>query len=320
MFDNVFYCDGVGSQGFGHVARCIMLAQLLVDERSARSIAFCGNYDAAVLDRIRGNLSSVSIVPANCFPKAGTAIVDRMAHPEDPDEWDEVFLETVCAKSAKVVYIASGTLVPPPREKLISVGYQPFAGNEPRSDVFWGMKYAPVPPGFRTAASIPRDRSRAFVGIGGGGDRRSLATILEALDGIAQIRSIDVLVSPVARYETAVPEVSKSIAFHSNVPTITPFLSAAGLVVASFGNLMMEALCLGAPVSIVGQKKFQAAFGQHFENAKLAYYAGDSRTAGREALAAIFEKTLAIDDKGLVRIAALINGAGWDSPARGSAI
>lgn len=316
--DLVFYCDGNSDLGFGHVARCISLAQTVEQNCAECRILFCGHYSDAVSARIAEKLPGAAFEAGGMFPAARVAVIDRMANTADPSDWDENFLNNACAASGSVIYIASGIRVPAPRSNMISVGYQPFAAIAARPDLHWGLEFAPVPPGFQTVCAAARQPDRAFVGIGGGGSAQSLSVILEALDGVDGIRRIDVLVSPVAEYGADAPITGKPVSFHSNIPSLAPLLARAGLVVASLGNLMIEALSLGAPVCVVGQKAFQVEYGKQFETLGLAVSGGILGQVTPRALSAAFEQTLAnadrlsanaraqIDDNGLVRIAELI--------------
>lgn len=318
--DIVFFCDGDAERGFGHVARCISLAEILDANSPGRQLTFCGCFDDEVLKRIYENLPGINIETDGKIPNATVAVIDRMPDKADPDAWDDGFLESVCHSSDKVIFIASGSKAPAARNNLTCVGYQPFAQIEQRPDLHWGMQFAPVPPLFCDARIDNRDIHRAFVGIGGGGGRHSLALTLEALNKVEQIHDIDVLVSPVAEYALDVAATEKPVTLHRNLPTVAPLLARAGLVIVSYGNLLIEALSLGSPVCVVGQKAFQSAYGEQFEKIGLAISGGNLELVDSDSLVESFVRTLnnaaklsaagrdRVDDKGLLRLAALIDG------------
>lgn len=315
----IFYCNGGSDQGFGHVSRCIILAGILEQDRSGRSISFCGDYDGEVLKRIRRACPTVTIEPSGNFSPAAVAVIDRMTNKWDPSDWDDDFLGAVRRASGAVVHIGSGIRGPAPAGNMICIGYQPCAELEPRPGLYWGLEFAPVPPGLRRVAERRPDRHRAFVGIGGGGDADSLSTVLSALEDVDQIYAIDVLISPVAEYDLSTDVTKKPVTFHQNVPSVAPFLARAGLVIASHGNLLFEALALGTPVCAVGQKEFQSEYGELFEKMGLAISGGILGTVESRALTVLFERTLEnaeqlsakayaeIDDQGLIRTARLID-------------
>jgi spore coat polysaccharide biosynthesis predicted glycosyltransferase SpsG len=315
----VFYCDGGPEQGFGHVSRCIILAGILEQDSSCGEITFCGNYAAAVLERIRQGCPGANILAGGSFPSAKVAVVDRMTNKWDPSDWDGDFLAAVRRASEAVVHIGSGIRGPAPAGNMICLGYQPFAQLKPQQGLHWGLEFAPVPPGLREIAERCPDRNRAFVGIGGGGAAHSLKTVLSALDGVDQVHTIDVLVSPVAEYDLSKEVTEKPVTLYRNVPSVAPLLARAGLVIASHGNLLFEALALGAPVCVVGQKDFQAEYGEQFEEMGLAVSGGILGSIDSRSLTAQLEKALRnseqlsakafanIDDRGLIRTAMLIN-------------
>jgi spore coat polysaccharide biosynthesis predicted glycosyltransferase SpsG len=83
-------------------------------------------------------------------------------------------------------------------------------------------------------------------------------------------------------------------------------------VIASFGNLVYEALSLGAPVCVVGQKAFQISLSEKLAALDLCVSAG-AATPGREAdIRSAIERTLDHRDALSQRALAAIDGRGFE--------
>ena len=107
---------------------------------------------------------------------------------------------------------------------------------------------------------------------------------------------------------------------HDDPSSVAALLGQAGVVLTSFGNLGYEALALGAPLCLLGQKRFQVDLAKTFETLGLAVSAGHMETTGAAALADAIDRTRReaaalsdrarrlIDGRGLDRIAQLILG------------
>src|SRR5204863_8154094 len=100
--------------------------------------------------------------------------------------------------------------------------------------------------------------------------------VLDVLEGMPEVKRIDVLLSPVNEHPAkAILDRSRKAVFqHRNGPSVTPLLSRAGLVIASYGHLGWAALGLGAPLCLIGQKRFQADLAAALASAGHALVAG----------------------------------------------
>jgi spore coat polysaccharide biosynthesis predicted glycosyltransferase SpsG len=147
-----------------------------------------------------------------------------------------------------------------------------------------------------------------------------MRTALAALAHVETVKAVDILLSPVnpAQPDASLLRPDQTLTTHSAVPDIVPLLSHAEVVLASYGHLGYEALALGRPVCLIGQKRFQAAYAERLQQAGLAVAAGLVEALQPAALAAALRETFAasgriaamarrhIDTRGLQRTADLI--------------
>lgn len=260
MFDIVFHCDASPTTGFGHVARSAHLTALLQTRRPSLSVAFQGAIDAGAQNVATLLADRVSILEGGISATATLSVIDRMADHEDPDIWDEDHISQVISASRDVCFIASGTQEPALPASVYCLGYQPMNSPIKRARTEWGLQFAPIPPRPNPAKGtreLPQ-QNRALVALGGASSERPISTVLNALEATGRIDVVDVLLSPVGAKPVLEFAPSRiDLTLHRGIADIYPLFRQAALVVASYGNLMFEALADGAAVCVVGQKEMQ---------------------------------------------------------------
>lgn len=288
------------------------------------TIGFQGEYAPGAARRLAHDLPSARRFGAADRVAARVAVIDRMNDTEDPEDFDPVLLDRVGRASGRVVFIVNGRAAPAVPDDVLCVGYKP-GGPEPRPpNLLWGLDYAPVDGDVMGAAPMPaREAGRALVALGGAPDDTATRLAIDAIAGIARIVHVDLLASPVAGAATDDLPVGRgqSIERHVNLPSVAPLLRRAGIVVASYGHLAYEAIAAGAPVCLLGQKRFQADYAVHLERMGLAVVAGLAGEVDAAGLRHAIERTLdqaaalsargpaAVDGGGIRRLADLILGA-----------
>jgi spore coat polysaccharide biosynthesis predicted glycosyltransferase SpsG len=130
------------------------------------------------------------------------------------------------------------------------------------------------------------------------------------------IEEVDILLSPVmhARVSRYSAGKGKVVTLHKDVPSVAPLLTHCELAIVSYGNLAFEALALGTPLCIVGQKGFQRELARRLEERRLAVAAeptdkelpGVLQELRYEAMEMGRRAKAAIDVNGLERLADLI--------------
>ena len=316
MLDVLFFTHARVDTGFGHAARAGQLARLLKMCDPRLDIGFAGDFTPGA----RAFLAAGGAAFAEDDAHARVGVYDRMDDPEHPELWDAAALDAARARCARLVFMANGLSRPALPAGVIAIGYKPGGPPPSPPDLYWGLQYAPVAAYMLPEAPVAREPRRALVALGGAGGAAALATVLGALARIAEITEVDVLDSPVKPlHVSAAPlRVDQELTVHRGVARVTPLLARAGVVVASYGHLAYEALACGAPVCLVGLKRFQADYAARLAARGLAVAGGRLGEVDSAALTDAVRTTLAqadalsaaarraVDGHGLDRVADLI--------------
>ena len=319
MIDALFVCDASPATGFGHLARCMALATALRAQRDDLQIAFAGQYTERARRRLAAALTAVQLTSVTELPEARLAVIDRLADPNDMNSWDDRLAQHVSKRAHSLFSILSG-VVAPKADGFVRIGYQPGGPRAAPPGLLWGFDFAPVAAGLLEYPEVDRDAQSALLALGGDPHGGAFELTLEALKALADIRRIEILASPTGApvMPTQFLRARQQIVVHEGVPSVAPLLRRAGVVIASHGNLAYEAMALGAPLCLVGQKPFQAALANSLSERGLAVNAGLAVSIDAAALAASIAHTIAqagqlserarraIDGRGLERISALL--------------
>lgn len=322
MIDVLFLCDAGPRAGFGHLARCLMLAELLSTRIDGLKIAFSGEYSDEAQARFATLSSATMIVSGSTLPRARLGVIDRLAKPDDMNSWDPGLARNLRARCVTCIAILSG-VVAPSAEGFLEIGYQPVGPGPLPPNRLWSFDYAPVAPGRIDGSAPAREPATALVALGGSLEQNALRLAVAALAETRGITRIDVLRSPVncTVSNLPLPRADQQLVAHENLPDVATLLRRAGVVVASFGNLTYEALALGAPVCLLGQKPFQTVLAMEFAKAGIAVDAGLASEIDSASLSRSIRRTLeasvalsragprAIDGRGLKRIAEILERA-----------
>jgi spore coat polysaccharide biosynthesis predicted glycosyltransferase SpsG len=316
-FGVLFRVDALPSTGFGHAARCLQLARLC---KGLGPLAFQGSFSQVALARIEAERLDITLLRPDEEAHARVGVIDRMSEPTDMNAYDSQVTATLRATCHQLLYICSGTILPPAAPDVHVIGYQP-ADVAPLPDhVRWGLEYAPVSASLLESVGPERDRESVLVALGGHPDDGPLRALLGVIASLPEIIRVHVLLSPVMgqRDEAYRVGAHQTLRCHQNVPSVAPLLGQAGLVVASFGNLVYEGLALGAPLCVVGQKDFQVTLAEAMAVRGLVTCGGNVLALNAAALKAALELTLTqrdelsqlgpetVDGLGLERIANII--------------
>ena len=313
-FGVLFRVDALPSTGFGHAARCLQLARLCTGLGPA---AFQGEFSEAALARVRAHSPGLAVLSPDVAADAVVGVIDRMSDPGDMNGYDPQVTATLNTRCRRLLYICSGTQVPPVPSDVLVIGYQPADVGHLPDHIRWSLDFAPVSANLRVEPPPMRDDKSILVALGGHPDDRPLRQVLAVIALMPSINHVHVLLSPVMGRGADAYGVGahQALSLHQNVPSVAPLLGQAGLVVASFGNLVYEALALGAPTCVVGQKAFQVTLAQAMAQRSLVTCGGNvlalERPAFKEALQQTLDRRDAlstlgprmVDGMGLERIA-----------------
>lgn len=263
--DLVFWCTADAQVGFGHLRRCLHLAHLL-RVRGLR-VAFAGRLDAAARDTLRWALPDVPVLePVEAAP---LAVVDCMFDPQAPDFFDRDFLRTMAARHERVLVITSSRYAPPDLPVTAVVGHMLEPVTAPNYALYRGLGWAPVSTEAAAWRDIPRQfpdpPRRVLVAFGNWYDPAGLYLALEALRQTGWAAAVQVLLPPALRgYTESLGARAAGLVLEvvTDVPSVFPLLSAADLLVGSYGNLTFEALAVGVPTVVVAIKPFMFAYAE----------------------------------------------------------
>jgi spore coat polysaccharide biosynthesis predicted glycosyltransferase SpsG len=290
MPDIIFFVDAVSDTGFGHAARCLILADIITENIPDIKIALRGNFSKSATERIISASPKLNIGPVTSSEKADLGIIDRMADPMDMNATDDSYNQVVANCCHKVIYIASGDIAPKVPDQVLVVGYQP-SEQKTAANILWNLDYAPT--NLIPLTGMP-EADRLMIALGGSKDEFNLDKALAAVALTPNICHIDVLVSPVAENVVRPKSLNdkQTVSWHQNVPDITPLINKAGVILVSTGNLAYEAMALGTPVCLVGQKKFQVDIAYAMAAKGMAISAGLLKEISVEHLASALSNTI----------------------------
>lgn len=258
--DFVFYTHATPQTGFGHAARCAQLAKIISRRMPGCNIGFFGEFD----DVIKNSISMIFDPIYLERPSGLIGIYDRMDSPEDPFFYCEKKLRHLISHCERVVFMANSPNLPNLPESVTTIGYK-IGGQIPsKGNVFWGTEFVPVNFSSSTISCNAFQKGKVLVALGGAQGMLYTELVIEALNSIDCVQQIDILISPVNDIERGkILKISKKpIEFVSNVPDISQTILAAEIILASYGHLGYEAMCLGKPVCLVGQKQFQFEYAE----------------------------------------------------------
>jgi len=318
MYDIIFMCDANASIGFGHASRCANIAKYLLKSSQNIKIGFMGNYVLEVKKIIIDILGSIDFLSENKRFKASCIIIDALGDHNDPDILPTVKFDCARKYSKNLIFLSSGSVIKDLPKDIICIGYHPSGVNSSSPNIYWSLKYAPTMLSEKKNF-VKRDYSSALLALGGVKNSTVFDSVVDALKEIKTIKEVNILISPV-NHNINFEYNKKSSYFktHYNLKSVSPLLYKAGLVIASFGNLSYEALAHGAPLCLVGTKKFQAEYGEFLVKEKLVYNAGLIYKYDTKNIFYAINKTInnakilskngksKIDGKGIMRQAAII--------------
>lgn len=317
----LFVCDGHFLSGFGHAARCLQIARILVRKYPTIRIFFQGEYVPGARQRLEDGLAQIVFARPTEKVRADVALIDRMSDFDDIEVSDRELIGRVAANCQRTTYLASGITQPDLPDNVTCIGYQPSLQSRSPKAKNWSLDFAPVSSELLRHAACKRDAASALISFGGAPDDRAPRIAANAIAAMRDIRDVKVLLSPVNGDDlklTLRPD--QQVSYLRNVPEVGPLLAQSGVVLASFGNLGYEALALGAPLCLLGTKKFQADLAETFAKLNIATTAGliDDGAQGRmmyalrdaidrsEELSANAKRL--IDGYGIDRIASVLSG------------
>ena len=316
LADLRFVVDATVESGFGHVARCLRLMELVSATAPQKKILFQGTFSGDARERVSAALGAERIMIPDAPIQATVSVIDRMSDAVDINAWDQALTKRIAGSSGSTIAIFSGDKPPRMPPEVIALGYQPRDGDVPEGWL-WGLNYAPVESDFVTLPNgMERwpESGRLLIAMGGSVETTG---ITEAMTGALQtpaVDKIDVLMSPlsIGSAEVRAKFDSPRVNWLSQVEDIRPLLMGAHVVLTSYGNLGFEALALGCPVCFLAQKPFQERMAERMAARGVATNAGISGVANTYAIVSTLSRTFDGADELSRNALQLIDGRGLD--------
>lgn len=265
--------------GFGHASRCAQLAQYISRESRGLRLALVGDFSRSarkVLERWRG----FQILDTEDWT-ARLGFYDRMDDTENPEVVDLVAFSDMRAKVGRSVFMANALEDPFENDESFSevlvIGYKLGGPRQKLPFRYWGLGFSPVLLEYRPDYPFAHKQDgRVFVALGGSPSVENLEKVLKAVSYLSWVQDVVVLSSPVSEVHPKHSWLSsrQTIEVLSSIPSVGSELERAALVITSYGHLGYEALSLGRPCCIVGQKKFQAEYADKLADAGLCISLG----------------------------------------------
>ncbi len=311
MAQILFSTHATADTGFGHAARCARIAGLVAARMPSLDIVVEGAFSDSARARLDAMPGFRLAAPGET---AEVAIYDRMDDIQAPEVWDPAHLDDLRRRCRSVLFMANGRRDPEVPTDVTAIGYKPGGPPARPPRLLWGLEFAPVARDMVPARPMARKDDSALVALGGAQGTEGLLAVLEALSRIDAIRHVDLIDSPVNPVAAPLPglRADQSQTVHRGVPSLTPYLASAAVVVASYGHLGYEAIACGAPLCLVGQKPFQADYADRLAELDLCVSAGLLAESGPDRLTEAISVTLSAGDRLGRAASAAVDGRGLD--------
>lgn len=328
--DILFYSNANAEVGFGHLRRCLFVADALRGDDDL-SYAFAGDFDGDARELIHSEQPETPLYGdvGDSWTeevKVSVAVLDYMYDAQDAEYYDRSLISTVSDLAERSVVITSSRTAPSDLPVDVVIGHLLDPLMDSRYELKAGLEYSPVAPEvevYRSSEAEVRDQiERVFVGFGNSKDLEALHTTLYGLEESDYARQVDVLLPPSLYSETDRLGDEKwlfSLNLHHNIPSVPPLLTKADHMIGSYGHMTFEAIALGVPPLIVGTKDFMVEYAQLLAEKSVAINAGHVDALSPHDLGSLISGlTLArrqtlrqnalkeVDGKGLQRVASEI--------------
>ena len=272
--DVIFVTHASEQTGFGHAARCANICKILIERNPKIKVGFYGEFSG----------SSWELVNKICQPEfsenldASVIVYDRMDNKEEPHQWNEDLLQECRSKCNQVIFLANSHEVPKLPEDVVCIGYKLGQNHQNRPMVYWGLKYAPTnkPPNIKIRKTFSDRNKTLLIAMGGGATAATINKILSAAGQVKNVSKANILMSPVNQIneDDLVTPIGLCISTTHNAKEIWPILENVDLLIASYGHLAYEAMAIGIPTCLVGQKVFQTHYADKLAEKNLCISAG----------------------------------------------
>ena len=294
----LFRCDATADIGFGHLSRCIALAEAL--RLSGAQCVFAGQFDSAAADQVRvaGFECECLSVPLN--PHGAAMEFSAYPQPHDADvividsyRADDGYIAAMGMHGAQVVVIDDfKALCSYPCDVILNFTCEAPSLSYPKGPkLLLGPHYLPARRRLveQRASSVERDRSgpvrNLLIAVGGSDPKGIAARLLRSLDGHAD----DMTVRAIAQNPEDLEPLLSSFAGDSEIlprqKDLSDQLLWADAAITGGGLIKYESAYMAVPVAAIAQNAGQDGETQVFAKAGLVFDLGLADTVEDAQLA-----------------------------------
>ena len=283
----VLFCtEGSASIGFGHVRRCLSLAEALRREHVESSFLLNGCSDVLRVVTDSGFAAHLNTDPAS--PHGVLAWADRQGSKVivcDSYAFDDAFFSSLRAQTALIVAIDDLANTDAPVDIVVNgtLGAEAFRyGRHPGTELLLGAQYGllraefAVPPPLK-ATDASR---RVLISVGGSDPHRLTERLIACVEQISAVEFIDVVVGPLfSDYERAGWSGRTRVSWHRAPSDMRRLMIEADVAVSGGGQTLYELAAAGVPCVAIKTAQNQLHNLTAFEAAGIGVWVGDAEDA-----------------------------------------
>ena len=295
MTSILFRCDATADIGFGHLSRCIALAEAL--RLSGATCSFAGQYDAAAADQVRAAGFGCESLPSPVnslgaakelagLPKTGAIVLDSYRA-------DESYIAGLGSSGARVIVIDDFRALPAyPCDVVLNFTQEaPSLSYPDGPTLLLGPHFLPARRRLveQRARSIERDRTGAvgniLIAVGGSDPKGLTARLLRCLKGQADGITVRAIAQSTAELEPLLSGFSADSAILPRQKDLSDQLLWADTAITGGGLIKYESAYMAVPVAAIAQNAGQDGETQVFAKAGLVFDLGLADTVEDAQLA-----------------------------------
>lgn len=323
----LFRTGGSTAVGFGHVRRCLSLAQALRvagvasqflvdgDEKIIHNVDTCGFHGSHCTDPA----SPLEVLSRATALGAGTIVCDSYA-------FDAAYYRSLAASGLQIVAVDDLADRELPVDIVVNgaldaegLPYQRAPGTE----FLLGPAYALLRPEFsrgRRSTASGQVR-RALISVGGSDPHQLTPRLIPALAGVAGISVVDVVAGPLFDHDgDSGPVNGVDVVWHRSPDDIRAVMLNADVAVSAGGQTLYELAATGVPCVAVRTAANQTQNLRAFDRAGVVVWAGDVHDPALEETVQDAVTRMSVDPEGRAAMSRngprLVDGHGAQRVAR----
>ncbi len=319
LADVGFFLTASPLHGFGHLRRCLKIAEAIGKREPELRMVFSGEFSSEAKEVLRPDQPDSPLVGLSDL-QADVVVIDCMFDIDDPNIIDRGLIARVRERGRRTILITSGLTAPLELEVDIVVGHmlKPMAETG-KAKFITGLEYAPVLNEELVSEALSQNRvepevENILVISGSWKNCDAICSPLVALNEIGFTGSVTVLVP-----ETLLGRVDEIaslrtgfyVKLKSRVPSVLEMMRESDLVIGTYGNATFEAFAVGVPFGTVCVKEFQDEYASELEKRGLLFNLGMVETINKNKLKMLISRTGKSQRAEMVKIArAKVDGMG----------